>query len=403
MFLTASFLTLLLALSITGSPVEVRNSPIILPLARRLDFSNGTIDLVQHDKARVAALSTHDRRAESGILTAFGYFRYIAALNVGFPPRSYYLMVDTGSSITWIGASTPYVRTPTSFNTRQGVRANYGVGGFSASFSDTVTLGRGLTIPDYELAVASTSLNVIYDGVLGLGPRDLTVNTLTNNPGATYPTFTDRLVNVGAIDHNIIGIFFRPTTGNQDNDIGELSFGQPDYTKCTIIVLFQSDHQHPPSARYWGIDLSITYNNRVILFPTAGIIDTGTTLIQIPTDAYRRYQIATGATFDEPTGLLRITLDRYNDLQPLNFHMSQQTLTLIPDAQIWPRALNGMLPGDNDAIYLIIGNIGTATGRGFDFMIGYTFMQRFYTVLYGDHIGVGFATTPFTNLIVNVN
>ncbi|KAG2353508.1 family A1 protease [Suillus spraguei] len=410
MFLTASLLNLLLALSITGSPVEVRNSPIILPLARRLNFSNSTIDLVQRDKARVVALRnyhTHGRRAESIPMRFSKWGQYIAALRVGNPPRTYNVLVDSGSSVTWIGARTPYGGA--GVNTGQGVKKTYGIsGGPFASFSgrifrDTVTLGDGLTIPNYELAIASTSSNVRCDGVLGLGPRYLTANGLINRPGVTYPTFTDCLVSEDAIDENIIGIFFQPLTGYPDTDVGELAFGEPDYTKCIDNIVYTPITDALPSAEYWGIDQSITYGDTDILDETAGIIDTGTAFIEIAPYAYHRYQAATGATFDQPTGLLRITYERYTALEVLKFHISNQIFTLTANAQIWPRSLNTKLPGggESSGIYLIITNLGTATRPGFGFIVGFTFMQRFYTVLDGDSFAVGFAITPFTKADTN--
>ncbi|KAG2355864.1 aspartic peptidase domain-containing protein [Suillus spraguei] len=401
MFLIESLLTLLLALSITGSPIEVRNSTIILPLTRR---SNGTIDLVQHDKARVAALQ--DYRAESiSIFRDSAWGKYSVTLSVGSPPRTYNVIVDTGSAVTWIGASSPYSETGVS--TGQGVRALYsGIpGGPSSSFSgtifrDTVTLGGGLAILNYDLAVAYTWNNVISDGVLGLGPEDLTLNTLTDRPGVTYPTFTNCLVSAGAIDHNIVGIFFRPTP-NLDTNVGELSFGGVDYTKFIGSIVYTPVTEITPSANYWGIDQSITYGDTEILDNAAGFIDSGTTFIKIAPYAYHRYQAATGATFDQPTGLLRITLDRYNVLQVLQFRMSHKTLSLVANAQIWPRSINNKLTGgETDGIYLIIANLGTAARPGLDFVVGYTFMQRFYIVL-NDHFGVGFAETPFTTADIN--
>ncbi|KAG2351431.1 hypothetical protein BDR07DRAFT_1444360 [Suillus spraguei] len=61
----------LLDLSVMGSPVEVRNSTITLPMTRRLTFSNVT-DLLRHDEALVAALreyNTHGRRATVPLTT----------------------------------------------------------------------------------------------------------------------------------------------------------------------------------------------------------------------------------------------------------------------------------------------------------------------------------------------
>ncbi|KAG2361272.1 aspartic peptidase A1 [Suillus spraguei] len=403
MFITASLLILVLASSITGSPVEVRNSPIIIPLSTR--FSNGTIDLVQHDEARVAAFrdyNTHGRRAESIPMPFEFPGGYSVALDVGSPPTTYNLAVDSGSGVTWIGARTRYDET--GVNTGRRVEKNYG-GGFPISFSgtffvDTVTLGHGITIPNYELAVASTTTNFrFHDGILGIGPRDLTVGTLTNDPTATYPTFTDWLVTTGIIRQNIVGISFQPVTGDRDTDVGELAFGEPDYTKCTSNIVYTDITITSQSRNYWGINQKITYGNRKIkiLSRTAGIINSGSRFIYLASGAYRRYRAATGATFDEQTGLLRITPRQYSALQALNFDIGNVFFSLVPNAQILPRYLNNRIPNAaNDGIYLIIKSLTTRTGAGLDFIIGYTFMQRFYTVLDGDNRKVGFAMTSFT-------
>ncbi|KAG2354224.1 aspartic proteinase [Suillus spraguei] len=405
MILTAS-LALLLALSITGSPIEVRNSPIIVPLARRLGFSNGTIDLVQHDKARVAAFrdyNTHSRRAESIPTTFASTGRYTIALDVGDPPTTYNLVVDTGSAVTWIGAGTPYGET--GFNTGQRVGETYGGGQFrERSFSgtffvDTVTLGHGLTIHNYPIAVASITTNFQrYDGILGIGPRALTFNTLKDIPTAVYSTFTDWLVTTSAIRQNIVGIFFKPVTGGRDTAVGGLAFGGPDYTKCDSTIAYTDVTNDFSSRDYWGIEQRITYRNTHILLRTAGVIDTGFNFIYIASYAYDIYRAETGATFDQPTGLLRITPDQYRDLGELKFYIGNTVLVLIADAQIWPRSLNSKIPGaEINGIYLIINRLDE--GEMLGFINGYTFMQRFYTVLDSsdsDNRKVGFATTPFT-------
>src|SRR6267154_5151784 len=53
---TFLLMTLLLALSIAASPVEIHNSPVTLRIVRRLNTSNGTMNILQHDQAHVAAL-----------------------------------------------------------------------------------------------------------------------------------------------------------------------------------------------------------------------------------------------------------------------------------------------------------------------------------------------------------
>ncbi|KAG2366011.1 aspartic peptidase domain-containing protein [Suillus spraguei] len=336
--------------------------------------------------------------------------KYTMALVVGSPPTTYNLVVSTGSAVTWVGAqgSTPYEATHAIIDTEQRVGETYGGGASAASFSgtfflDTVTLGPGLTI-NYELAVASTSKNVRYDGIFGIGPQDLTAGTLTDNRDRTYATFTQRLADAGAIGKNVVGIFFEPITGNRDTNVGELTFGDPDYTKCTSDIEYTDVTDTPPSKKYWGINQRVTYGTTEILLYTAGIIDTSSRFIKISSDAYGRYQDATGATFDQPTGLLRVTSNQYSALRPLNFHIGNKIFSLTPDAQIWPRSLNHKFSGgENDGIYLIVEKLPTETGAGLDFIAGYPFMQRFYTVLDSslDNRRVGFATTPFTDAITN--
>ena len=48
-------------------------------------------------------------------------------------------------------------------------------------------------------------------------------------------------------------------------------------------------------------------------------------------------------------------------------------------------------------MYLIVGDIGTRTGQGLDFINGQTWLERFYTVFDTANSRIGFANTPFTN------
>jgi Eukaryotic aspartyl protease len=57
-----------------------------------------------------------------------------------------------------------------------------------------------------------------------------------------------------------------------------------------------------------------------ILNTTAGIVDTGTTLLYIATEAFQAYTAATGASLDAATGLLKVA--NPDSLQSLFFHMS---------------------------------------------------------------------------------
>ena len=91
-------------------------------------------------------------------------------------------------------------------------------------------------------------------------------------------------------------------------------------------------------------------------------------------DAFKRYEIATGATIDDSTGLLTITQDQYANLQILSFQIGSNVYDLSPNAQIWPRSLNIAIGGSSSKIYLVVNDIGNITGSGLDFINGYSFL-----------------------------
>ncbi|KAG2351848.1 aspartic peptidase domain-containing protein [Suillus spraguei] len=416
MFSALSLLALLV-LSITGLPVEVPNSRITLPMTRRLKFSNST-NLVQHDEARVAVLrdySTHGRRYHINLQNSDSI--YVVSVGIGNPSTNYHLIVDTSSAVTWVGASTPYMRTSSSFNTGEPIRKGYGPDAFFGTlWTDAVTLLDDFTATRMPIGVLSNPRGFVHDGILGIGPVGATHGTLPNHPRDALPTITECLYTQHVIQP-LIGIFFRPTALD-GNDDGQLSFGQLDPTMyidnvgftLIVIVLFQWYHPHPPSSHYWGFDQRITYGAEPILDQTAGILDSGLTFIAIAPcvylesasnkDAYDRYRTATGANLDAATGLLTITLAQYNNLLDLNFHIGEEVYSLKPNAQIWPRSINQAVNGIDGAIYLVVKNLGIPDG-GCNFLLGYAFLQRFYTVLDGRFSRIGFAKTRFTDAGTN--
>jgi cathepsin E len=99
--------------------------------------------------------------------------------------------------------------------------------------------------------------------------------------------------------------------------------------------------------------------------------------------------------------LLRITPAQYSNLKSLFFTTGGTTFELTPNAQIWPRALNEFIGGTRDHIYLVVNDIGAPSGQGFDFINGYTFLERFYSVFDTAQHRVGLATTAFTTATSN--
>ncbi|KAJ7109925.1 aspartic peptidase A1 [Mycena epipterygia] len=396
---------ILLALRVAAGPVLVEDSIINLPISRRFNFT-GTGSIFQNDFARIQGLKTRSAKgvASRAVISEpvdNQIVSYIASVGVGSPATTYSLIVDTGSSNTWVGADTKYVVTSTSTKTTQAVAVSYGSGSFSGTeYTDTVTLASGLVIAKQSIGVASTSTGFSgVDGILGIGPVDLTEG-YSSSTSTLIPTVTDNLFSQGTITSHLIGISFEPTTTDDDVN-GSIAFGGTDSTKFTGSVAFTPVTSTLPAGDYWGINQAVTYGTTSILTSTAGIVDTGTTLIYLATNGFTKYKTATGGVADSATGLLRITAAQFAALSNLNFVIGGVTYALTPNAQIWPRSLNTAIGGTAARIYLVVADIGSNSGEGLDFINGYAFLERFYSVFDTANSQVGFATTAFTTATTN--
>ncbi|KAI6148313.1 acid protease [Pisolithus tinctorius] len=371
-------------LAVSASPVNPAgdSGKVTLGFVARLN-AIGISNIADADRARIKSMrgkGGHIKRDASVSITNFPQI-YTAQVSVGSPPTEYTLLIDTGSSNTWIGANKSYTPTSTSYYTGNTVNATFGSGSiFGVEYIDTVSLGNGLTINHQSIGVATQSQGLNgtgIDGFLGLGPVDLTQGTVSNTN--TVPTVVDNLYSQGTISSAVLGIYFIPASNSNS---GELTFGGYDPSVIAGPINYTPITSTPPSSLCWGYNQSITYGGKTILPNTAGIVDTGTTLILIATDAFQAYQSATGGIMDNTTGLLRITQPQYNNLQTLSFHIGAQTYDLIPNAQIWPRSLNSAIGGSSNSIYLVVGDIGHPSGSGVDFTKGYVFLYVFLCYLH---------------------
>jgi cathepsin E len=411
MFPTTLLTTLLLALSVAANPVLVNRSPVTLPIARRVNLTS-VHNLVRHDQNRAKALKLKGAAKAAGIPFQEAAViseqvdnqavTYVAAVNVGSPATTFQLLIDTGSSNTWVGATQPFTKTSTSVQTKNSVSVTYGSGSFSGTeFTDLVNLGNGLVINAQSIGVASTSTGFQgVDGILGIGPVDLTLDTLSPATTQEIPTVTDNLFSQGVISAHEIGVSFEPSiTGNDLN--GEITWGGTDSSKFTGSITFTPVTTTSPASEFWGINQSIKSGTTTILATTAGIVDTGTTLILIATNGFNIYKKTTGGVLDNATGLLKVTSAQFAKLPPLSFITGGATFTLTPNAQIWPRALNADIGGTAGSIFLVTADLGSNSGEGLDFINGFAFLERFYSVFDTANNRVGFATTPFTTATTN--
>ena len=143
--------------------------------------------------------------------------------------------------------------------------------------------------------------------------------------------------------------------------------------------------------------LLVGYFVTLTFTPTCGLSH----IIYVTLDAYDRYINMTGAVFDNTTGLPRITPEQSINLKSLFFEINGVTYELIPNAQIWPQALNKHIGGEKNGVYLVVFNLGHVKSGTLDFIIGLTVLERFYSVFDTDNERVGFATTQFTYANIN--
>ncbi|KAM5546215.1 hypothetical protein V8D89_000341 [Ganoderma adspersum] len=412
--ISAGLAALALALSADAGIVKRNSFPVTLPFARRLNLT-GTSKILEIDQARAKAFKTRSATSSIGGFRQAAVFDapatnqavdYTTTVGVGNPPKNFTLLIDTGSSNTWVGAqlaTNPFIPT-TSAATGNLVEVMYGSGFFiGQEFTDTVHLG-DLAIENQSFGGALVSEGFEdVDGILGIGPVALTCGTLVPAVTDCIPTVTNNAFTQGLIDAHEIGISFEPSS-SLNNANGELTFGGVDTSKFTGPLNFVPITSTSPASEFVGIDQSITFGSpdgTTVLASTSGVTDTGTTLLLIATDAFDTYQTLTGATLDSTTGLLRLDPDQVGNLQSLFFHIGDNTLEFTPNAQMWPRALNSAIGGDADSVFLIVNDIGSISGEGLDFIDGMTFLERFYYVFDIANSRVGFATTPFTDATTN--
>jgi len=85
-----------------------------------------------------------------------------------------------------------------------------------------------------------------------------------------------------------MSVSFQPTSSISVEN-GVLTFGGTNSNHFTGSIGYTPITSTIPAREFWGIDQSISYGGNVIMTQTAGIVDTGTTLILLPNGTFRLY------------------------------------------------------------------------------------------------------------------
>ncbi|KAL5530021.1 APR1 [Sanghuangporus sanghuang] len=317
-------------------------------------------------------------------LSNFMNAQYFTTVSLGTPPQEFKVILDTGSSNLWVpstqctsiacflhakydsSASSTYKKNGTAF------KIQYGSGSMEGFVSnDALSIG-DLTIQGQDFAEATKEPGLAFafgkfDGILGLAYDTISVNHIT-------PPFYS-MINQGLLDAPVFS--FR--LGASDDDGGEAVFGGIDDSAYTGKISYVPIRRKA----YWEVELEkVSFgDDELELDNTGAAIDTGTSLIALPTDVADMLNAQIGAE-KSWNGQYTVDCSKVPNLPDFTFYFNGQ-----------PYPLKG-----SDYILEVQGTcISSFTGMDINlpggalWIVGDVFLRRYFTVYDLGRDAVGFA------------
>ncbi|KAL4868908.1 hypothetical protein BDV12DRAFT_168852 [Aspergillus spectabilis] len=260
--------------------------------------------------------------------------QYFSEIELGTPPQTFKVVLDTGSSNLWVpssecgsiacylhqkfdsSSSSTYKKNGTEFAIR------YGSGSLSGFVSqDTLKIG-DLKIEKQDFAEATSEPGLAFafgrfDGILGLGFDTISVN------GIVPPFY--KAIDQGLLDDPVFAFYLGDA--NQEGDSSEATFGgiDKDHYEGELIKI--------PLRRkaYWEVDLdAIALGDEVAELEDTGVIlDTGTSLIALPSNLAEMINAQIGAKKGF-TGQYSVDCATRDSLPDLTFTLTGHNFTIGP-------------------------------------------------------------------------
>jgi saccharopepsin len=310
--------------------------------------------------------------------------QYYTEITLGSPAQTFKVILDTGSSNLWVPSSqctsiACFLHTKYDSSSSTSHKANgstfaiqYGSGSMEGFVSrDTLTIG-DLSMDDVLFAEATKEPGLAFafgkfDGILGLAYDTIAVNHIT-------PPFYE-MVNQGLLADPVFS--FR--LGSSESDGGEAVFGGIDPNAYTGKITYVPVRRKA----YWEVELEkIAFgDDELELEMTGAAIDTGTSLIALPTDIAEMLNTQIGAK-KSWNGQYTVECDKVPSLPDLTFYFGGQ-----------PYPLKG-----SDYILEVQGTCMSAfTGMDINlpggslWIVGDVFLRKYFTVYDLGRNAVGFA------------
>jgi saccharopepsin len=318
-------------------------------------------------------------------LSNFMNAQYFAEIQLGSPPQSFKVILDTGSSNLWVPSTSctsiacflhaKYDSTSSSTYKANGsaFSIQYGSGSMEGFVSNDLLAIGDLKIPKQDFAEATKEPGLAFafgkfDGILGLAYDTISVNHIT-------PPFYS-MVNEGLIDEPVFS--FR--IGSSEEDGGEAVFGGIDDDAYTGKI------EYVPVRRkaYWEVELTKVKfgDDELELDNTGAAIDTGTSLIALPTDIAEMLNNQIGAT-KSWNGQYTLDCAKVPSLPDLSFTFGGKDYPLKGEDYILNVQGTCMSAFTGIDINLPGGSL---------WIVGDVFLRKYYTVYDLGRNAVGFAT-----------
>ncbi|GAA6037406.1 hypothetical protein JCM8097_008553 [Rhodosporidiobolus ruineniae] len=316
-------------------------------------------------------------------LSNFLNAQYFSEITLGTPPQSFKVVLDTGSANLWVPstrcssiacflhskydakASSTYKANGTEF------KIQYGSGSLEGVISnDVLTIG-DLTVKGQDFAESTNEPGLAFafgkfDGILGLAYDTISVQHVV-------PPFY-KMLEQNLLDEPVFAFWL-----GSDPEAGEATFGGLDESH------YEGKIDYVPLRRkgYWEVELEkVKFGDEVLeLDNTGAAIDTGTSLIALPTDIAELINRDIGAKKGW-NGQYTVECSTVDSLPPLTFYFGGKPYQL--DAKDYILEVQGTCMSSFQGL-----DIPEPVGPVW--IIGDVFLRKFYTVYDKGRNAVGFA------------
>ncbi|KAI8144503.1 aspartic peptidase domain-containing protein [Fennellomyces sp. T-0311] len=316
---------------------------------------------------------------------------YVGTIGIGNPPQLFQMDFDTGSSDIWVphvdcthcGSHPrfdPQDSSTFTKNTNQtwGLRYGDGSGVQGTIGQDTVHLG-DISHPNQVLGLVDNessdlAMDPELDGIFGLAYPELAFT-------GQKQSILEGMRDAGTIPSASVGVWLGRA---RDGGKGEMSFGKPNPAH------YSGELKYVPVTRkkFWQVALNgLKINGDEILSkPIDAIIDTGTTLIILPTELSKSIHAAIpGSTFSTTYGWRMPCEIQAQEDKEIVFTLGEHEFALRPSELIRERAA----PTTDNEVKLCYS--GIAEARTPMIIMGDTFLRSYYSVYDFDRNAVGLA------------